>query len=120
MEEDEEELYSEMQLEEGRRRNTHNTAKVHLTCCEPNCHNHPQQNCPVTFTDRYPLLPPPAFHVWNAEFNSEDRSISVWTSLYVFFSNRNRFLQFVSDFTVRAAHANISISLFLKFLVHSG
>ncbi len=28
MEEDEEELYSEMQLEEGRRRNSHNTPKV--------------------------------------------------------------------------------------------
>uniref|UniRef100_A0A8C8DKR8 RIMS-binding protein 2 n=1 Tax=Oryzias sinensis TaxID=183150 RepID=A0A8C8DKR8_9TELE len=31
MEEDEEELYSEMQLEEGRRRNSHNTPKVHNT-----------------------------------------------------------------------------------------
>lgn len=30
MEEDEEELYSEMQLEEGRRRNSHNTPKVLL------------------------------------------------------------------------------------------
>lgn len=30
MEEDEEELYSEMQLEEGRRRNSHNTPKVHI------------------------------------------------------------------------------------------
>lgn len=33
MEEDEEDLYSEMQLEEGRRRsiNSHNTLKVHVT-----------------------------------------------------------------------------------------
>jgi RIMS-binding protein 2 len=31
MEEDEEELYSEMQLEEGRRRNSHNALKVGIT-----------------------------------------------------------------------------------------
>lgn len=37
MEEDEEDLYSEMQLEEGRRRsiNSHNTLKVHAAHLQP-------------------------------------------------------------------------------------
>lgn len=66
MEEDEEELYSEMQLDEGRRRNSHNTPKVQFFAltvlqAERLTHDHPNLllvlvNCTGTDNSLLPFL----------------------------------------------------------------